>query len=131
MPLLHLKNSEEYRDVIVLPAAQLCETDHKLIAAIRLYNLAGKSNVVLSCLNRALGDSLGEVDAGGEAAKELETSARQILAHYERRGEALDQAQVRIIRKLLKARQAIALSVAGDLEGALAVRSSWTYRAID
>ncbi|KAH7345172.1 nucleoporin-interacting protein NIC96 [Rhizoctonia solani] len=120
MPLLHLKNAEEYRDVIVLPAAQLCENDHKLIAAIRLYNLAGKSNIVLSCLNRALGDSLGEVDAGGEAAKELETSARQILAHYERRGEALDQAQVRIIRKLLKARQAIVLSMAGDLEGALA-----------
>lgn len=61
------------------------------------------------------------MDAGGEAAKELEASARQILAHYERRGEALDQAQVRIVRKLLKARQAIALSVAGDLEGALAV----------
>ncbi|KAL5641437.1 hypothetical protein ACGC1H_001799 [Rhizoctonia solani] len=120
MPLLHLKSAEEYRDVIVLPAAQLCENDHKLIAAIRLYNLAGKSNIVLSCLNRALGDSLGEVDAGGEAAKELETSARQILAHYERRGETLDQAQVRIIRKLLKARQAIVLSMAGDLEGALA-----------
>ncbi|CAE6421664.1 unnamed protein product, partial [Rhizoctonia solani] len=120
MPLLHLKSAEEYRDVIVLPAAQLCENDHKLIAAIRLYNLAGKSNIVLSCLNRALGESLGEVDAGGEAAKELETSARQILAHYERRGEALDQGQVKIIRKLLKARQAITLSMAGDLEGALA-----------
>ncbi|KAF8605011.1 nucleoporin-interacting protein NIC96 [Ceratobasidium sp. AG-I] len=120
MPLLHLKNAEEYRDVIVLPAAQLCETDHKPIAAIRLYNLAGKSNIVLSCLSRSLGDSLGEVDAGGEAAKELEASARQILAHYERRGEALDQGQVRIVRKLLKARQAIALSIAGDLEGALA-----------
>ncbi|KAJ1311621.1 hypothetical protein OPQ81_010098 [Rhizoctonia solani] len=119
MPLLHLKSAEEYRDVIVLPAAQLCENDHKLIAAIRLYNLAGKSNIVLSCLNRALGESLGEVDAGGDAAKELETSARQILAHYERRGETLDQTQVRIIRKLLKARQAMALSMAGDLEGAL------------
>ncbi|KAF8707506.1 Nucleoporin-interacting protein NIC96, partial [Rhizoctonia solani] len=120
MPLLHLKSAEEYRDIIVLPAAQLCENDHKLIAAIRLYNLAGKSNIVLSCLNRALGESLGEVDAGGEAAKELETSARQILAHYERRGETLDQGQVRIIRKLLKARQAITLSMTGDLEGALA-----------
>ncbi|KAG8703494.1 hypothetical protein FRC09_004138 [Ceratobasidium sp. 395] len=120
MQLLHLKNAEEYRDVIVLPAAQLCEQDHKPIAAIRLYNLAGKSNIVLSCLSRALGDSLGDANSGGEAAKELEGSARQILAHYERRGEALDQGQVRIIRKLLKARQAIALSTAGDLEGALA-----------
>jgi nuclear pore complex protein Nup93 len=127
MPLLHLKSAEEYRDVIVLPAAQLCENDHKLIAAIRLYNLAGKSNIVLSCLNRALGESLGEVDAGGEAAKELETSARQILAHYERRGEALDQGQVKIIRKLLKARQAITLSMAGDLEGALAVSLKLTF----
>ncbi|KAG9101494.1 hypothetical protein FS749_006397 [Ceratobasidium sp. UAMH 11750] len=120
MQLLHLKNPEEYRDVIVLPAAQLCEQDHKPVAAIRLYNLAGKSNVVLSCLSRTLGDSLADVNSGGETAKELEASARQILGHYERRGEALDQSQVRIIRKLLKARQAIALNAAGDLEGALA-----------
>ncbi|KAG8721577.1 hypothetical protein FRC08_012020 [Ceratobasidium sp. 394] len=119
MQLLHLKNPEEYRDVIVLPAAQLCEQDHKPVAAIRLYNLAGKSNVVLSCLSRTLGDTLADVNSGGEAAKELEASARQILGHYERRGEALDQSQVRIIRKLLKARQAIALNAAGDLEGAL------------
>ncbi|QRW05028.1 nucleoporin-interacting protein NIC96 [Ceratobasidium sp. AG-Ba] len=120
MHLLHIKSPEEYRDVIVLPAAQLCEQDQKPIAAIRLYNLAGKTNIVLGCLSRALGDSLSDVNSSGEEAKQLEASAREILTHYERRGETLDQNQVRIIRKLLKARQAISLSATGDLEGALA-----------
>ncbi|QRV90937.1 nucleoporin-interacting protein NIC96 [Ceratobasidium sp. AG-Ba] len=108
MQLLHIKSPEEYRDVIVLPAAQLCEQDQKPIAAIRLYNLAGKTNIVLGCLSRALGDSLSDVNSSGEEAKQLEASAREILTHYERRGETLDQ------------NQAISLSATGDLEGALA-----------
>ncbi|KAG8844288.1 hypothetical protein FRB96_003224 [Tulasnella sp. 330] len=117
LPLLHLHSVNEYYEVILKQAADVCESSRKRIDAINLYNLAGDRETAMSCLARMLGELLSEPGGGGAEGKELEKLARDIIRSQSARGERAKDTQNVI--KLLEIRQAMEKQEAGDLEGAL------------
>ncbi|KAG8906220.1 hypothetical protein FRB99_007366 [Tulasnella sp. 403] len=117
LPLLRLDSTTDYNEVILKSAAAMCEGDRKLLDAIKLYNLAGARDTVLSCLARALGELLSEQGGGGREGKELEVLAQNVLRAYELRGERTRDAQDVI--KLIKLRSAMEKHASGDLDAAL------------
>ena len=125
-----------------MKAAQQCEASRNLLDAIKLYNLAGAQDTVMSCLSRALGELLGEPGGGGQEGQELEELASSVLHYYEnnvtltpsssgRDGFAaavLGNGSGRLgregddVKKLIRIRWAMAAFEKGDLDPALAVR---------
>ncbi|KAF8323007.1 nucleoporin-interacting protein NIC96 [Cantharellus anzutake] len=103
LPLLHLGSLAEYHEAVLLPAADECEQEGKLVDAIKLYNIAGAHDTVIACLTRALGNVLSE-PMGGEGDS-LESLTRNILDHYSRRGDAIGPKRQDLMC-LLKVREA-------------------------
>lgn len=122
LPLLQLGSVQEYYDVILKQAADLCEASRKRIDAINLYNLAGDRETAMTCLARMLGELLSEPGGGGVEGQELEKLARDIIRSQSARGERSKDTQNVI--KLLEIRQALEKQAAGDLDGALEVSMS-------
>ena len=87
--------------------------------AIKLYNLAGDYNTVISCLVRALGNAIDQPN-GDEAARSIERIAADILRHYERTNRAVGREREAVIR-LLRVREALEAKEAGRMESALEV----------
>ncbi|KAG8989623.1 hypothetical protein FRB90_002154 [Tulasnella sp. 427] len=117
LPLLQLNSMSEYNEVILKGAATMCEEDRRITDAIKLYNLAGARDVVISCLARALGELLSEPGGGGAEGQELENIAQQVIRMYELRGERTKDSQE--VAKLIRARSAMDRYAQGDMEGAL------------
>jgi nuclear pore complex protein Nup93 len=143
LPLLRL-TEPEYVDVILMKAAQQCESSRRLLNAIKLYNLAGAQDTVMSCLSRALGELLSEPGGGGDEGKELEELASNVLRYYENNvslssnisgGDGFAAAAAVLgtgsgrlgregedVKKLIRIRWAMAAYEKGDLDSALNVR---------
>jgi nuclear pore complex protein Nup93 len=121
LPLLALRSTEDYHALILRPAAEQCASEHRLLEAIKLYNLAGEHTTVIQTLTRALGDSLAEPDGNGEEGRALENLARTILEHYSRRGEVSGRQREELVR-LLKIREAMEAYDKHRFEAALDVR---------
>ncbi|KAG9050577.1 hypothetical protein FS837_004435 [Tulasnella sp. UAMH 9824] len=117
LPLLQLNSTPEYYDVILKGAATMCEEDRRITDAIKLYNLAGARDTVISCLARALGELLSEPGGGGVEGQELENIAQQVIRMYDLRGERTKESQE--VMKLIRARSAMDRYAQGDMEGAL------------
>ncbi len=120
MALLRLHSLAEYYETILLPAADECEQEGKLIDAIKLYNIAGAHDTVIACLTRALGNILSEPMGGGEEGVALESLTRSILDHYSRRGDAIGPKRQDLMC-LLKMREAAVAFDNKQYETALAV----------
>lgn len=119
LPLLQLNSTPEYYDIILKGAATMCEEDRRITDAIKLYNLAGARDTVISCLARALGELLSEPGGGGVEGQELENIAQQVIRMYDLRGERTKESQE--VMKLIRARSAMDRYAQGDMEGALEV----------
>ncbi|KIK65662.1 hypothetical protein GYMLUDRAFT_39166 [Collybiopsis luxurians FD-317 M1] len=95
--------TSDYKSQILIPTASSLLSNDRLPEAIKLYDLAGEYDTVVGCLAQALGNlvasgtaTLGLGGSGGitwsasgeqaSRAKELEKTAREILAVYERLG---------------------------------------------
>ena len=87
---------------------------------IKLYNIAGDYETVVTCLTQALGEVISQPDAGGEEGKSIEATAREISHHYSRLNRAAGKERDAIYM-LLKIRDATNLKSAGRLEAALEV----------
>lgn len=105
MPLLRLGSVAEYQEHILIPAADECQDERKLLDAIKLYNLAGAHATVVACLTRALGDLLAEPLGGGPEGSSLEQLAKSILEHYSKRGDVVGPQRLNLVC-LLKIREA-------------------------
>lgn len=110
-----------YYEEILIPTANECEQQRRLLDAIKLYNLAGSHATVVSCLTRALGDLVVEPLAGGPEGVNLEGLARSILEHYSRRGDVTGVEKQNLLC-LLSVREASAAFEQKHYETALEVR---------
>ena len=127
MPLLRLGSLTQYHEAILLPAADECEQEGKLVDAIKLYNMAGAHDTVIACLTRALGNILSEPMGGGEEGATLESLTRTILDHYSRRGDAIGSKRHDLMC-LLKIREAAVAFDNKQYETALAV--GWCFHPL-
>lgn len=118
-PLLKLEAAKDYNEQILVRAAQHSEESDRLAEAIKLYNLAGDYNTVISCLLRALGNAIAQPN-GDEVARSIERIAADILRHYERTNRAVGREREAVIR-LLRVREALEAKEAGRMESALEV----------
>ncbi|KAL5534677.1 hypothetical protein ACEPAG_1141 [Sanghuangporus baumii] len=116
--LLLLKDSDEYCEKIIRGAASLCERERRLLEAIKLYNIAGAHDIVISCLAQALGEIVSQPDGGGEEGRRIEATAREIYYHYSRLNRAAGRARD-AVNVLLRLRDAMAAKEGGRLEAAL------------
>ena len=87
-----------------------------------MYNLAGDFNTVISCLARALGNSIALPNTD-EEARNIERTAGEILRHYERMNRATGKERDAVV-KLLKVREAMEAKDAGQAELCLEVGRS-------
>jgi len=110
----------EYQEHILIPAADECQDERKLLDAIKLYNLAGAHATVISCLTRALGDLLAEPLGGGVEGSSLEQLAKSILEHYAKRGDVVGPQKQNLVC-LLKIREATVAFEQKHFETALEV----------
>jgi hypothetical protein len=67
--LLHLQNTAQYNEQILIRAARDSEENDHIPEAIKLYNLAGDYGTVILCLAQALGNTLTQ--AGQQARIEM------------------------------------------------------------
>ncbi|KAF5314161.1 hypothetical protein D9611_006965 [Ephemerocybe angulata] len=109
--LLHLHDSKEYNQEILIRAAQHSMENDRTAEAIKLYNLAGDYATVVACLAQALGQTVA-LPSLGEKEKALERTAADILRHYERTNRAVGRERDAVI-KLLKIREAVDAKNAG------------------
>jgi nuclear pore complex protein Nup93 len=118
--LLHLQDTNEYHNQILIRAARHAQENDCTAEAIKLYNLAEDYATVVACLAQALGNTVG-LASPDEKAKGIERTAVEILRHYERgnRGGGKDRDAV---VKLLSIREAMEAKKAGRPEVALEVR---------
>ena len=120
--LLLLKDSEDYNEKIVRAAAGMCERERRTLEAIKLYNISGAFQTVVTCLAHALGDCVSQPDGGGEDGQRIEVTAREIFYHYSRLNRAAGRERD-AVAMLLRIREAIAAKAAGRFEAALEVRT--------
>jgi nuclear pore complex protein Nup93 len=106
--------------VILLRAAAQCEAQQHLPEAIKLYHLAGAHSTVVLCLARGLGECITEPEGGGEEARALENTARELLRHYDRTNRVTVRERDIVVR-LLGILGAIEAKRNGKLEAALEV----------
>ncbi|KAI0079058.1 nucleoporin-interacting protein NIC96 [Panus rudis PR-1116 ss-1] len=118
-PLLKLDDLKQYNTQILIRAAQHSEENSRIAEAIKLYNLAGDYNTVISCLARALGNTIS-LPTSDENARNIEKTASEILRHYERTNRATGKERDAVVR-LLRVREAIEAKEAGKPELALEI----------
>ena len=118
--MLHLSDSKEYNQEILIRAARHSEENDRTSEAIKLYNLAGDYSTVVSCLAHALGKTIAQTSPD-EKARVIEKTASEILRHYERTNRAVGKDRDAVI-KLLKIREAIDAKNTGKPDAALDVR---------
>lgn len=126
--LLNLHDGTQFNEEILGRAAQAAEAADRLPEAIKLYNLAGAYNVVVSVLANALGTALarGGVGAQDERARAIEGTAKEIVRHYERTNRAPGRERETVVR-LLRIREAMDAKDAGRLDVALDVRTPFPH----
>ena len=115
--LLLLKGND-YLEQIIRGAASLCERERRTLEAIKLYNIAGAHDTVISCLAQAMGEIVSQPDGGGEEGRRIEATAREIYYHYSRLNRAAGRAR-EAVHVLLRLRDAMAAKESGRLESAL------------
>lgn len=138
-PLLKLTSSQSFSEHILAPSAQHALSSDRPLEAIKLYNLAGDYDTVVSCLAQALGASLGQPNLGGERGKEVEATAREIVRHYVKMNRGTGTSGVKgpgeisaggsreAVEKLLKIREAVGLKEEGRWDVALEVSCSSSF----
>lgn len=117
--LLHLSDSQEFRNQILIRAARHAEENDRVNEAIKLYNLAEDYATVVSCLAQALGNTVG-LASPDEKARNIEKTAAEILRHYERANRAVGKEREAVVR-LLRIRDAVEAKSRGRPEVALDV----------
>ncbi|PFH50708.1 hypothetical protein AMATHDRAFT_144459 [Amanita thiersii Skay4041] len=120
--LLHLEDSKQFNEQILVRAAKNSEENDRIAEAIKLYNLAGDYITVVSCLAQALGNTVAQPTAD-DKARTIEKTASDILRHYERTNRGVGKDRDAVIR-LLKIREAIDAKNAGRPEVALDIMES-------
>jgi len=118
LPLLKIDNRNQYYDVILLRAAAQSESQQRLTEAIKLYHLAGAHSTVIACLAHGLGEYITEPEGGGDEARALENTARELLRHYDRTNRVTGRERETVTR-LLGVLQAVDAKRKGNLESAL------------
>ncbi|KAI0056773.1 nucleoporin-interacting protein NIC96 [Artomyces pyxidatus] len=128
--LLKLKDSQQFNEVILVQAAKHSEENDRVLEAIKLYNLAGDYHTVIVCLAQALGNTLSQPNGGGEKGKAIESTASEIVRHYERTNRAVGKEREAVVR-LLRIREAMNAKAAGRMEVALEVMESTDLIPLD
>ncbi|KAL1745889.1 Nup93/Nic96-domain-containing protein [Schizophyllum fasciatum] len=129
MGLLKLRSKQQYNEQILVRAAKESEENDRTAEAIKLYNLAEDYATVVSCLARALGNTVAQ-SAPDARARALERTAEQILDHYAHTNRAAGKDKD-AVGKLLKIRRAMDLKNAGELQRALDVLDSTDLLVVD
>lgn len=117
--LLHLQDSHQFNEQILVRAGQHCEQNDRISEAIKLYNLAGEYTTVTSCLAQGLSKTISKPSLG-EKDQALERTAADILKHYERTNRAVGKDRDAVVR-LLRIREALEANAAGKPEVAIDV----------
>lgn len=120
--LLHLQNTAQYNEQILIRAARDSEENDRIPEAIKLYNLAGDYGTVISCLAQALGNTLAQPAGESDKGKIIERTAVEILRHYERTNRAVGKDRDAAVR-LLRIREALNAKSSGRFDVVLEVRS--------
>jgi nuclear pore complex protein Nup93 len=128
--LLHLQNTAQYNEQILIRAARDSEENDRIPEAIKLYNLAGDYGTVISCLAQALGNTLTQ--AAGETGKRkiIERTAVEILRHYERTNRAVGKDRDAAVR-LLRIREALNAKSSGRFDVVLEIMESTDLIPLD
>lgn len=113
-PLLRLTSTKDFNEQILVRAARESYDEDRALEAIKLYNLAGEYNIVVSILAQALGTALEHRYGYGaqtpqgvkEAEKNLENTATEILRHYERLNRGVGKEREAVV-KLLRVKDAV------------------------
>ncbi|KAI3609897.1 nucleoporin-interacting protein nic96 [Moniliophthora roreri] len=125
-PLLNLPDAEAYSKQILVASARAAEENDRICEAIKLYNLAGDYNTVISCLAQALGNTIAQPSLD-ERAREIERTAVEILRSYERTNRGLTGGRNKereAVGKLLRVREAMERRSEGRSEVALEILES-------
>jgi nuclear pore complex protein Nup93 len=122
-PLLHLNDNKQYNEHIIVSAAKHSEENDRIPEAIKLYNLAGDYSTVISCLARALGNTISLPSGEGDKNRVIERTAADILRHYERTNRAVGKDRDAVIR-LLRIREALDAKSAGRTDVTLEIMES-------
>ncbi|KAG6332408.1 hypothetical protein ID866_6679 [Astraeus odoratus] len=128
--LLHLQNTVQFNEQILIRAARECEENDRISEAIKLYNLAGDYATVIACLAQALGNTLSLPTTENEKGKVIEKTAVEILKHYERMNRAVGRDREAAVR-LLRVREAINAKNAGRPDVALEIMESTDLIPLD
>ncbi|KAI0053140.1 nucleoporin-interacting protein NIC96 [Auriscalpium vulgare] len=128
--LLKLHDARQFNDLILVRAAKHSEENDRILEAIKLYNLAGDYQTVIACLAQALGNTLAQPNGGGEKGKAIESTAAEIVRHYERTNRAVGKEREAVVR-LLRIREALDAKAAGRAELALEVMESTDLIPLD
>lgn len=120
--LLHLKDSKQFNEQILVRAAQHSEENDRITEAIKLYNLAGDYSTVVACLAQALSNTISK-PSPEEKDRTLEQTAVDIIRHYERTNRAAGKDREAVVR-LLRIREAKDQVAAGRPEVAIDVGSN-------
>lgn len=124
-PLLHLADSKQYNEHILIRAAKHSEENDRIPEAIKLYNLAGDYSTVVACLAQALGNTISQ--PSGDKNRAIERTAADILRHYERTNRAVGKDRDAVVR-LLRIREALDAKAAGKVEVTLEVGVSIKFK---
>ena len=118
--LLHLQDSKQFNENILIRAAKHSEENDRIPEAIKLYNLAGDYSTVVVCLAQALGNTIAQPNRDSQNVKMIEQTAADILRHYERTNKAVGKDRDAVVR-LLRIRSATDAKNAGRMDVALDV----------
>jgi len=129
-PLLHLNDNKQYNEHIIVNAAKHSEENDRIPEAIKLYNLAGDYSTVISCLARALGNTISQPSGEGDKNRVIERTAADILRHYERTNRAVGRDRDAVIR-LLRIREALDAKSAGRTDVTLEIMESIDLMPLD
>ncbi|KAG5636549.1 hypothetical protein H0H81_007679 [Sphagnurus paluster] len=120
--LLHLKDNKQFNEQILVRAAQHSEENDRIAEAIKLYNLAGDYSTVVSCLAQALSNTISK-PSPEEKDRVLESTAIDIIRHYERTNRAAGKDRETVVR-LLRIREAKDQLAVGKPEVAIDIMES-------
>ncbi|GLB36674.1 putative nuclear pore protein [Lyophyllum shimeji] len=120
--LLHLKDSKQFNEQILVRAAKHSEENDRIAEAIKLYNLAGDYETVVACLAQALSNIIPK-PSPEEKDRALEKTAVDIIRHYERTNRAVGKDREAVVR-LLRIREAKDQIAAGKHEVAIDIMES-------
>ncbi|KAG6840177.1 hypothetical protein C0991_008407 [Blastosporella zonata] len=120
--LLHLKDTKQFNEHILVRAAKHSEENDRTAEAIKLYNLAGDYSTVVACLAQALSNTIAK-PSPEEKDRGLEKTAADIIKHYERTNRAAGRDREAVVR-LLRVREAKEQIAGGRPEVAIDIMES-------